>query len=97
MNPESIVKTYRWGVVSTDEPPGVRTIRGFVSVLELQTPSGAPTDYRIVFFDIDGHPLQNFSVDDFRLFACAAGLATEELGLSQSNSPNHLAALVVLA
>ena len=95
---EQITKTYRWGIVSTNEPAGVRSVRGFVTVLEFCLPSGAPTSYQVVFFDTDGRPLDRFEVDTFRLFACAAGLALEELGLhAPKSSLDHVAALIVLA
>lgn len=97
MNPESVVRTYRWGIVAAGEPPGVRSVQGFVSVLEFCTPSGAPLSYQLVFFDVDGRPLERFEVGDFRLFACAAGLALEELGLPHADGPEHAAELIVLA
>ena len=95
---EQITKTYRWGVVAADEPAGVRSVRGFVTVLEFCLPSGAPTSYQLVFFGSDGRPLERFEVDDFRLFACAAGLVLVELGLpTPKSSLDHVAELVVLA
>lgn len=98
MIPESVVRTYRWGVVAADEPAGVRTVRGFIAVLEFCTPSGAPLNYQLAFFNIDGRPLDHFGADDFPLFACAAGLAMAELGLPpHKDSPGHVAELIVLA
>ena len=95
---ERITREYRWGIVAADEPNGVRSIRGFVTVLEFCTPSGASLSYHLVFFDGDGRPLDRFEVDDFRLFACAAGLALEELGLPCPDSPlPHIAELILLA
>ena len=94
---ERITKEYRWGIVAADEPAGVRSVRGFVTVLEFCTPSGAPLDYHLVFFGVDGRPLDRFEAEDFRLFACAGGLALDELGRPHKDSPEHAAELIVLA
>jgi hypothetical protein len=72
---------YRWGVVAASEPVGIRTIRGYVTILERQNARGGPLGYHILFFDVDGRPIQSFLVDDFPLFTSAAYLAWKELGL----------------
>ncbi len=93
---QRITREYRWGIVDANEPPGVRTIRGFVTVLEFCAPNGAPLDYVVAFFDTDGRPIPTFQADEFKLFACAAGLAMKALGLPHEESSGHPAELIVL-
>lgn len=96
---QSVTIEYRWGVVANDEPVGVRTIRGYVTILERQNARGGPESYHIVFFDVDGRPIQSFLGEDFPLFADAAYMAWKELGLPDiGDSPGKsLATLVPLA
>lgn len=95
---QRVTKEWCWGVVDAREPAGIRTVRGFVSVLAFCAPEGAPLAYYLVFFDVDVKPLDRFGVEDFQLFACAAGLALDELGLPHSGGDlEHIAELVVLA
>ncbi len=96
---QSVTIEYRWGVVAANEPVGIRTIKGYVTILERQISSGAPESYHILFFDINGLPIQSFLGEDFPLFADAAYMAWKELGLPDiGGSPGEsLAALVPLA
>ena len=97
--PESVTVTYRWGVVASNEPVGIRTVRGYVVILERRNAADGPIGYHFVFFDADGHPIQSFLADDFPLFASAAYAAWKELGLPPiGGSPGEeIATLVPLA
>lgn len=78
---QSKTSEYRWGVVASDEPVGIRTIRGYVTILDRRNAQDSPIGYHILFFDPDGRPIQSFLADDFPLFTSAAYLAWKELGL----------------
>lgn len=94
--PESVTTAYRWGVVANDEPVGVRTVRGYVSILERRNAADGPISYYILFFDADGRPIQSFLADDFPLFADAAFAAWKELGLpGVGGGPGGLIATLV--
>ena len=95
--PETVTVTYRWGVVAADEPVDVRTIKGYVTILEHQNSLGAPMSYSILFFDADGLPISHFGAEDFSLFVGAAILAWGELGLPGVLVVGEAAALVPLA
>ena len=94
---------YRWGVVDASEPPDIRLVRGYVTILEHQTTAeGAFLTYKLLFFDPDGRPLTAFPSQDFLLFASAAALAMAELEGGEyadvvDNGPPPLATLVTLA
>lgn len=89
---------YRWGIVATAEPVGIRAVRGYVSILERRNAVDGPLGYHILFFDADGLPIQSFLAEDFPLFTSAAYLAWKSLGLpSIEGSPDEpVAALVPL-
>ncbi len=93
---------YRWGVVDASEPPDIRPVRGYVTVLEHRSPAEGPlVTYRLMFFDGDGNQLTAFPSGDFQLFASAAALAMaeleEEAADALENGPPSLAVLVPLA
>lgn len=89
---------YRWGVVASNEPVGIRTIRGYVTILDRRNAVDGPIGYHILFFDPDGRPIQNFLADDFPLFVSAADAAWKELGLPAIGSfDSQIATLVPLA
>ena len=104
---QSVTTEYRWGVVDASEPPDIRTVRGYVTVLEHQSPPDGPVTYKLLFFDADGRPVTAFAFQDFLLFASAAVLAMAmvddelavELGklVKPENDPGPAAALVPLA
>lgn len=100
--PEFVTTTYRWGVVDAAEPPDIRPVRGYVTVLEHQSPADGPlVTYKLLFFDADGHPVTAFSFSDFMLMSSAAALAMaavdEEPIADLDNGPSSVAALVPLA
>lgn len=97
VEPQSQTAEYRWGVCDASEPAGVRTVKGYVTILDRQTPSSAPIGYRVIFSDPNGLSISNFSIEDFELFTSAVLLARKELGLPVSDSPEPIAALVELA
>ena len=101
---QSITAEYRWGVVDASEPPDIRPVRGYVTVLEHRSPAdSAFINYKLLFFDADGNPLTAFSFQDFKLFASAAALAMAELEEEEAadavvdRGPLPLAVLVPLA
>ena len=87
---------YRWGVVNSAEPVGIRAVRGYVTILERRNAADGPLGYHILFFDADGLPIQNFLAEDFSLFTSAAYLAWKELGLPPiEGSPDEPVATLV--
>ncbi len=105
---QSVTTEYRWGVVDASEPPDIRTVRGYVTVLEHhQSPPDGPVTYKLLFFDADGRPVTAFPFGDFLLFASAAVLAMAmvddevavelEKLVKPENDPGPAAALVPLA
>ncbi len=99
---QSITTEHRWGVVDAAEPPDLRLVVGFVTVLEHQMPAdGAFLTYKIMFFDNNGLPLTAFPSENFQLFASAAALAMAELEEEAADElkdgPEPIAALVPLA
>lgn len=97
---QSITVEYKWGVVDASEPVDIRLVRGYVIILERQSPTGATLTYQLLFFHVDGRPMVAFPVEDFLLFASAAALALAELGLPLDGWPladSPAAALVPLA
>ena len=95
---------YRWGVVDSSEPPDIRPVRGYVTVLEHRSPadSESPT-YKLLFSDAEGRPLTAFPSQEFGLFASAAVLAMAEVEGVEAcdselyNGPFPIAVLVPLA
>ncbi len=99
---QSITTEHRWGVVDASEPPDIRLVLGFVTVLEHQTPvDGAFITYKLMFFDVNGLPLTAFPSENFQVFASAAALAMaqleEEAADELKDGPEPIAALVPLA
>ena len=101
---QSITIEYRWGVVDASEPSDIRTVRGYVSILEHQSPAdSAVVTYKLMFFDVNGLPIQSFPSQDFLLLASAAALAMAEVeeesaaALEHYTGPPLMAALVPLA
>ena len=71
---------YRWGVVDASEPPDIRPVRGYVTVLEHQSPAdSAFVTYKLLFSDAEGRSLTAFPSQDFGLFASAAVLVMAEV------------------
>jgi len=94
---QRVTKARHWSIVSANEPADERSVRGFVSVLEYCAPEGTPLEYQLMFFDFDGRALDHFEIEEFRLFACAAGLAQQQLGLpTTASSPDHAIELISL-
>ena len=98
---QSVTTEYRWGVVDASEPPDIRLVRGYVTILEHQSPVDGPVTYKLLFFDADGRPLTAFPFEDFLLFASAAALAMamvdDEVAVGLENDPGPVATLVPLA
>lgn len=72
---------YRWPVVAVAEPVDVRTIRGYVTILEQQAKDGTLLSRRVMFSDPEGRPFQSLAVEDFDVFNDAAQAALVEMGL----------------
>lgn len=72
---------YRWPVVDATEPKGVRTIRGYVTILLGQTEGGAPLSCHVMFQDVEGRPFQSIDIEDIDIFYDAAQAALVEMGL----------------
>ncbi len=99
---QSVTTEYRWGIVDASEPPDIRLVRGYVTVLEHQSPADGPlVTYKLLFFDVDGRPQTAFPFEDFLLMSSAAALAmamvSEESAAELENSPGPVAVLVPLA
>ncbi len=98
---QSITTEYRWGVVDASEPPDIRLVRGYITVLEHCVPAdGSFVDYKLLFSDAEGRSLTAFSPQDFMLFASAAVQAMATLtkdDVDESDGPLPIAALVQLA
>ena len=95
---------YRWGVVDASEPPDIRPVRGYVTVLEHQSPAdSAFVTYSLLFADAEGRSLSVFPSQGFGLFASAAVLAMAEVkgeepcDVELYTDPFPLAVLVPLA
>lgn len=73
-------KEWRWPVVDATEPPGIRVIRGYVTVLEHRPPGGG-SHHTIHFADADRQPIGGFTQDELWMFMDAAAAALQELGL----------------
>ncbi len=72
---------WRWPVVDLNEPPGVRTILGYVMILERQTEGGAPISYHVMFLDAEARPLPSLAVEDMDVFYDATQAVLVEMGL----------------
>ncbi len=82
---QSVTVEYRWGVVDAAEPPDIRLVVGFVTVLEHRSPADGPfIDYKILFFDAEGRPLTSFPPHQLALLASAGALAMAELGVGDA-------------
>ena len=79
--PRSTTVEYRWGIFAREEPPAVRTIHGYVTILVQYNRLDAPVSHQIMLSDAQGRPMQSFLADDFSLFVSAAYAAWEELEL----------------
>lgn len=85
--PRSTNVEYRWGIFANDEPPDVRVIHGYVTILVRYNSNDAPVSHHIMLSDADGRPMQGFLADDFPLFVSAAYAAWEELELPAISAP----------
>ena len=99
---QSVTTEYRWGVADVTEPPDIRLVVGYVTVLAHRSPAdSAFVNYKLLFSDADGRPLTTFSPQDLALLAKAAALAMAELEEEAAdvlkNGPLPLAVLVPLA
>lgn len=99
---QSRTMEYRWGVVDASEPPDLRLVLGFVTVLEHRSPADGPfVDYKVMFFDVNGLPLTSFPPHQLALMASAGALAMAELEEESvdalENGPPPIAVLVPLA
>ncbi len=89
--PRSTTVEYRWGIFARKEPPAVRTIHGYVTILVQYNSLDAPVSHQIMFADAQGRPMQSFLADDFSLFVSAAYAAWEELELPSIGAPGGTA------
>lgn len=72
---------YRWPVIDTSEPPGIRTVRGHITILVYETEAVAHISRRVVFSDAEGRPLPSIAIEDMRMFYDAAHAALKEMDL----------------
>jgi len=93
--PRSTIVEYRWGVFAASEPPDIRTIHGYVTILVHYNSLDAPVSHQIMLSDAEGRPMQTFLADDFPLFVSAAYAAWEELGLPSIGTPGEEIAQLV--
>lgn len=77
----STTREYRWGIVCADEPPGVRMLRGFVTILVRQTEGDTSPSYRVLYQDAEGRPYQSLTIEDVDVFYDATQAALVEMGL----------------
>lgn len=80
---------WRWPVVATAEPEGVRVARGYVTVL---TRAGAqePCSFRVMFSDAEGRLLQSLPLEDLDIFYDAAYAAFAEMDIDLEDLPTHV-------
>lgn len=101
VKPRSHIVEYRWGVFANAEPPDIRAIHGYVTILVHQNANGDPVMHQIMFSDAEGRPIQGFLADDFSLFVSAAYAAWKELELPSIGDPGEgiapLAKIITLA
>lgn len=74
---------WRWPVVASGEPQGVRTIYGYVTVVAEQESQASDAERRwaLSFSDSEGRPIYTFGPDEFWVFAGAADRAMAALGM----------------
>jgi len=72
---------YRWPVVDTREPQGVRVPVGYVTILIRATEEGEPLAYNLILSSADGLTLQSFDPETLDIFYDAAQAALKEMGL----------------
>lgn len=77
---------YRWPVVDTREPKGVRVPVGYVTILFSEHADGTKTR-RLMFSNVDGVNFQSFGVEMLDIFYDAAQAALKEMGLRSSALP----------
>lgn len=80
---------WKWPVVDTREPKGVRTACGYVTIFERQTESGAPLSHHVLFSDFKGHPFQSLAVEDMDIFYDATQAALAEMGYGDGPSEHR--------
>lgn len=70
---------YRWPVVRTADPPGVRPVVGYVAIIQQETESGAPLQHWVTFLDQNQLLIQSMAMEDVEVFADAAKVAEARL------------------
>ena len=92
--PESVIASYRWAIFDASEPKGVRTVRGYIIILEERTPNGAPLEWITSYHDANGQPKHRFVTDEQRIFASAAEQALATFVVPDREFPKADAVIV---
>ena len=92
--PESVIASYRWAIFDASEPKGVRTVRGYIIILEERARSGAPIEWVTSYHDADGRPKHRFGTDEQRIFASAAEQAVATFVVPDREFPKADAVIV---
>ncbi len=96
--PESVIASYRWAIFDTSEPKGVRTVRGYIIILEERTvETGAPLEWVTSYHDADGRPKHRFTIDERTIFQSAAGQALAIMLNDPALFPNAAAVIVPMS
>jgi hypothetical protein len=86
---------WRWPVVDANEPKGIRTIRGYVTIIKHCTKEGGSARFSIFFADSDGRPIQGLSASDFWMFYDAGAAALNEMGLHDLGAPRDIVGEII--
>jgi len=74
---QGITHEWRYPVIDRREPAGVRTIKGYISLMRRE--SGGRPHFTMLLLDSEGAPVITWERDDFWLFVGAARAAIEEV------------------
>ena len=92
--PESVIASYRWAIFDASEPKGVRTVRGYLIILEERTPNGAPLEWVTSYHDANGQPKHRFTSGEQAIFASAVEQVLSVLVTPDREFPNAAAVIV---
>jgi hypothetical protein len=81
---------WRYPVVSTYEPKGVRVPHGYVTILKHSTKEAGSARFSIHLSDSEGRPIQGLNIEDFWMFYDAARAALDEMGLQEHGAPRDI-------
>lgn len=74
---QGVTHEWRYPVIDRREPVGVRTIKGYITLLRRE--SGGRPQFSMLLLDSEGVPIVTWERDDFWLFVGAARAAIEEV------------------